>query len=217
MNGGEKDTLFPRDVDDAWNAWNGTLFDAFSGRGCVAGQVESDPPPGQKPSIRCEPRDVCREQLHLTAPRPRIRPRSICESSILTINRFNWTSWIQLVPVTSCFQLVPVTSWIQLVPVTSISKPSWLNGFNWKFSNRNFLLGVNLKVKMTFKRYSVILDFVFTPMYSAQTCRYKSRKMLILRMRTSGISLCLISQLLYLSKFVHIWYADKPWLNSHFI
>ena len=70
----------------------------------------------------------------------------------LTINRFNWTSWIQLVPVTSCFQLVPVTSWIQLVPVTSISKPSWLNGFNWKFSNRNFLLG-NPQIKQDLKPY----------------------------------------------------------------
>ena len=46
MKGGEKDTLFPQ----RQNAWNGTLFDAFSGRGCVAGQVESDtPPPGKNP------------------------------------------------------------------------------------------------------------------------------------------------------------------------
>ena len=46
-------------------------------------------------------------------------------------------------------------------------------------------LSVNLKVKMTFKRYSVMLDFVFTPMYSVQTCRYKSRKILIVHMRTN--------------------------------
>ena len=30
--------------------------------------------------------DACREQLQLTAPRPRIRPRSICESSIHLFN-----------------------------------------------------------------------------------------------------------------------------------